>query len=310
MEKFDYSVPESRKVRYIIHTDCKNEADDQYTVAHCLLTQMMDVKGIVAAHFNTCFGRYEDGTTATESYNEVIRVLEAMDMTNKYPVFVGAQKALVDENTPNPSEGADFIIQEAMKEDDRPLYIGLQGSLTDLATAILIKPEICNRMTAIWIGGGEYPVGGQEFNLMQDIAAANVVMKSDMPLWQVPANVYKNFAVSLAELQCKVKPYGKLGAYLFEELVELNSKLCVQMADFDWPHGELWGLGDEGVVAALMHEQQRKDLYHMRKAPTIDYQTMEYIPSEINREIRVYDKMDYRFTLEDLFCKLAIFANE
>ena len=31
-----FQVPESRKVRYIIHTDCKNEADDQYTVAHCL----------------------------------------------------------------------------------------------------------------------------------------------------------------------------------------------------------------------------------------------------------------------------------
>ena len=80
------------------------------------------------------------------------------------------------------------------------------------------------------------------------------------------------------------------------------------MPDFDWPHGELWGLGDEGVVAALMHEGQRTDMYHMIKAPIIDYDTMEYHLDTNNREIRVYDTMDYRLTLEDLFCKIAIWA--
>lgn len=308
MKNFEYTVPESRKVRYIIHTDCKNEADDQYTVAHCLMTPMLDIKGIIAAHFDTCFGRYEAGATAKASYDEIDTVLDAMDLTGKYPVFMGATTALSDEKTPNDSEGARFIIEEAMKDDDRPLYIGLQGSLTDIATAILLQPEICHKMTAIWIGGGEYPEGGGEFNLMQDVAAANIVMKSDIPLWQVPANVYKDFAVSLAELQYKVKPCGKIGEYLFKELTELNVTLGKAMPDFDWPHGELWGLGDEGVVAALMHEQQRTDLYHMTPAPTIDYETMKYISSNTNREIRVYDKMDSRLTLEDLFCKLAIYT--
>ena len=53
-----------------------------------------------------------------------------------------------------------LIIDEAMKESDKPLYILLQGAITDLAVAILLKPEICNRMTAIWIGGGDWPKGG------------------------------------------------------------------------------------------------------------------------------------------------------
>lgn len=308
MKNLLYTVPESRKVRYIIHTDCKNEADDQFTVAHCLMTPLLDVKGIIAAHFNTCFGRYPSETTAMESYLEVQRVLSAMNLEKEYSVYKGAEKALIDENTPNDSAGARFIIAEAMKDDNRPLYIGLQGSLTDLASAILIEPEICHRMTAIWIGGGEYPVGGEEFNLMQDIAAANIVMKSDMPLWQVPSNVYKLFSVSLAELQCKVRPCGKIGNYLFQQLVDLNLKLCNAVPDFTWPHGELWGLGDEGVLAALMHEKQRTDLYHMIPAPQIDYETMQYIPTETNREIRVYDTMDARLTIEDLFCKLEIYT--
>ncbi len=305
--KLEYRVPESRKVRYLIHTDCKNEADDQYTVVHCLLTPMFEVKGIIAAHFNKCFGRFPDGTTATESLNEVYRVLDAMDLRDEYPVSCGSEYPLEDEKTPRQSAGADMIIEEAMRDDPRPLYIGLQGSLTDLASAILLKPEICDRMTAIWIGGGMYPDGGSEFNLMQDIHAANVVMNSSMPLWQVPSNIYKNFAVSLAELEYKVKPHGKLGKYLFDELTELNMKLGEEMPDFDWPHGELWGLGDEGVVAALMHEQQRTDMYDMIAAPTIDIETMKYNHRTNNREIRVYKEMDYRLTLEDLFCKIAIY---
>lgn len=308
MGKLAYQVPDSRKVRYLIHTDCKNEADDQYTVAHCLMTPLLEVKGIIAAHFDKSFGRYPAGATAQASYDEIIRVLDAMDLNGKYPVRCGAAVPMKDERTPVDNEGARLIIEEAMKDDDRPLYIGLQGSLTDLASAILMEPKICEKMTAIWIGGGAYPNGGNEFNLSQHIAAANVVMNSSMPLWQVPADVYKNFAVSLAELQVKVMPHGKLGKYLFEELTDLNMQLGEMMPDFDWPHGELWGLGDEGVVAALMHEGQRTELYHCIKAPTIDYESMEYRLDTNNREIRIYDKMDYRLTLEDLFAKIAIYA--
>ena len=47
-----------------------------------------------------------------------------------------------------------------------------------------MEPAICERMTVIWIGGGIYPKGGREFNLAQDIAAANVLFKSKMPVWQ------------------------------------------------------------------------------------------------------------------------------
>lgn len=160
-------------------------------------------------------------------------------------------------------------------------------------------------MTAIWIGGADCPTGGQEFNLMQNVNAANVVLQSDMPLWQVPASAYKNFAVSLAELQTKVKPCGEIWVYLFQQLIDLNVQLGNDMPDFSWPHGEIWGLGDEGV----MQEGQRQDLYDMRPAPKVNLETMAYEDSDA-REIRVFKKMDYRLTLEDLFAKLAIFTQE
>ncbi len=160
-------MPETRRVRYIIHTDCKNEADDQYTVAHCLLTPMFDVKGIIAGHFNDSSGRFPDGATAKASFDEIIKVTDAMGITGKYPVKMGAAFPMENENTPVDSEGARLIIEEAMKDDPRPLFVGFQGAITDLASAILTEPSICDKMTAIWIGGGPYPKGGEEFNLAQ-----------------------------------------------------------------------------------------------------------------------------------------------
>lgn len=312
MFRYEFQVPEKKRVRYLVHTDCKNEADDQYTLAHILMTPKLDVKGIVAAHFDgaTKFNpKFKPGETAKASYDEVLKVVDLMHLSGQYPVLMGAPVAMKDEHTPIDSEGVRFIIEEAMREEDRPLFIGMQGCLTDLASAILMKPEICDRMTAIWIGGGDYPEGGDEFNLTQDVHAANVVFNSSMPLWQVPMSVYKEFSVSLAELQYKVKPHGKIGAYLFEQLVELNN----QLGDLPipWPHGELWFLGDEGVVAALMEDMQCGARYDMLPAPNVDPETFLYVPGKTERLIRVYHSMNVRTDLEDFFCKLAInFPNQ
>lgn len=307
MWKYQYQVPKEKQVRLLIYTDCANEADDQFAVAHALMTPKFDVVGIIAAHFDKNTQRegapYAQGTTAKLSYDEIMIVLEKMGLTGKYPVTLGAGEALRDADTPILSEGARMIIEEAMKEDDRPLFIGCQGSITDLASAILTEPEICHRMTAIWIGGGDYPKGGFEFNLMQDIHAANVLFASDMPVWQIPMKVYKTLSVSLAELQYKVAPCGEIGKYLFENLVSLNEKLAMIP---HWPHGELWGLGDQGVIAVLMQENERVDNFHMTPAPYVNVEDMTYQCSGGNREIRVYDSIDYRITLEDFFAKLAI----
>lgn len=304
MWNYQFNVPDSKRFRYIIHTDAKNEADDQFTIAHILMTDKLIVKGIIGAHFEMGGDRrYGAGNTAKASVDEINLILDLMHLTGQYPVFEGASARMVDENTPIESAGARFIIEEAMKDDPRPLFIGLQGSVTDLASAILMEPKICEKMTAIWIGGGAYPNGGNEFNLMQDPVAANVLFASDMPLWQVPMTVYKTFTTSLAELQYKVAPHGKIGAYLLKQMDQLNQNLA--MIPF-WPQGETWNLGDEGVIAALLEEMQQDDYYTMKPAPQVDIKTGNYLPGKGNREVRVYHHMNSRMDLEDLFCKLAI----
>jgi len=300
---YAFHVPDQKKIRYIVHTDAKNEADDQFTLAHILMTDKLDVCGIIAGHFKEGNnGRYPDDGTAQASLDEVNLILDLMGLAGRYRVFKGAEEGIPDEHTPIVTDAARFIIEEAMKDDPRPLFIGMQGAITDLACAILMEPAICERMTCIWIGGGDYPEGAEEFNLMSDIAAANVVFSSSLPLWQVPTGTYKQFAVSLAELQVRVRPYGKIGQYLFDQMVTLNTKLANLS---HWPHGETWCLGDEGVICALLEDRERTGGYTMMDAPRFA-PDMKYEQGTSGRKIRVYHSMDVRLDLEDLYAKLAI----
>ena len=301
MEKYRFSVPETRRMRVIVDTDCKNEADDQFALAHFLMTPIFDIRGIVAAHFGNT-DRFAPKTSVEASYDEIIKVMELMGLAGRYPVAQGAAGPIPDEDTPIDSPGARLIIEEAMRDDERPLYVCLLGAITDLACAYLMEPRIAGRLTAVWVGGGTYPTGGREFNLCGDINAVNVVFGSDIPVRQAPRDVYKQLNVSLAELQLRVRPCGAIGKYLFEQMAEFNA--VMGKTPGRWPHGETWCLGDQAAIAILM-EDYAAQTYSLLPAPRVRPDGI-YEPGRMCRPIRVYHTVDSRATLEDLYAKLMI----
>jgi purine nucleosidase len=294
--KYHFDVPEAKKIRLIINTDAKNEADDQYAIVHALLTPRFIIKGIIAAQF----GPRRTTQSMLESYAEIQKVLELTGHTGVVPALKGADRELENENTPRASEGAELIIREALADDNRPLFAIFLGPLTDLASAYLMEPKIAGRLTVIWIGGGAWPEGGEEFNLSNDIHAANVVFSSGIPLWQVPRDVYLMMRVSLAELQARVEPCGEVGRYLFRQLVDFNMSIGDNLV---WPAGESWCLGDSPAVGLLL--DQHEYCFDMRSAPHIG-RDMRYEHHSANRPIRVYNWIDPRFILEDFYSKLRL----
>lgn len=306
-----FQVPENKKVRVIVHADAKNEADDQFAIAHHLMTPREIVTGIIGGHFEKNPRQYPqmypDGETARASVVEIEKVVDLMGLTGQVKIAQGAPHSMPDEKTLVPSDGAQMIIDEALKDDPHELYVVCQGAVTDVASAILMCPEIQDRMTVVWIGGGMYPMGGQEFNLLMDINAANVLFCSRVPLWQVPMNVYKHPAVSLAELQVNVAPYGKIGRYLVQQMIDFNNEFTKFQR---WPHGESWGLGDQATVTVLLEEYERYN-WDWVPAPRVDSRSMNYIHNQNNRPIRVYHTIDARLTLADFYAKLKInFPNQ
>jgi hypothetical protein len=177
------------------------------------------------------------------------------------------------------------------------------GPLTDIASAILMNPQIENRLTVICIGGEAYPDGGYEFNFSNDVNAAAAVFHSNVPLWQIPRNAYMQTAVSLAELEWKVLPCGRIGKYLFEQLSRWAlSPFGINSA---YRTGECWCLGDSAAIGVVLFEDHYG--FTTISAPEIS-EDMHYIPNQSNRKIRVYNRICSRFLLEDFFAKLDLIA--
>ena len=290
---FDVAFPPEAKQRVIVNTDAKNEADDQYAIVQAVLTPSFELHGVIPAHFGTG----KSATSLKDSHDETIKVLQLMDLEGQVQVADGATHAMPDENTPVDSAGARLIIEEAMKEDSRTLFIAFYGPLTDMASALLLEPGIVERdIVVVWIGGGAWPNGGREYNLSNDIPSANVVMKSRLPVWQVPRSTYRTMGVTYAELIEKVYPQGPIGKYLVEQVIEHNAATNPKM--------EFRSLGDSPCIGIILDPES--GTWSWRPAPIFDEQ-MHYIHTGQYRPIRVYENVNTRFIHEDLWAKLAQF---
>ena len=300
LERMGMRLPLHKQIRVIISSDVANEADDQYAIVHQLLTPMFDVRGIIAAHFESKAPGTE--TTMEKSYQELQKLMDAIGMED-VPALHGCTAPLKSDGDAPASEGVEFLIREALRDDPRPLFVTAQGALTDIAAALNRCPEIAEKLTVVWIGGFPYPEGGQEFNLMQDVAAGRVLMASRAAVWQLPVNVYGSMEVTMAELAARVRPCGAVGKYLYEEMEEYNLRS-------DEPpglrRGENWCLGDSPVVGALLQCEWRGN-FHMQAAPRIA-DDMRYLLNPAGKQIRVYDAVDVRFILEDMYAKLKLFS--
>ncbi len=290
-------MPDRRRV--IINSDAKNEADDQFAIVHGLLSPTFDVRGLIPAHFGT----RRSSRSMEDSREEIDLLLDLLGMTGTITVADGAAAAIPDESTPADSPGARLIIEESkLAGADDPLYVAFLGPLTDMASAILLDPAIVEReVIVIWIGGGDYSgldAGPKiEFNLSNDIAAANVVFDSGITVWQVPNSVYRLVSVSYAELDTKIAGAGPLGEYLVRQLKEWNA------ATHAGPI-ESRSLGDSPAISLMLYPHSGN--FRVRPAPRFGAEG-HHVPGS-GHPIRVCEAVDTRFLLEDMFAKINHFA--
>ena len=292
-----YTVPFEKQYRVILCMDTANEVDDALAIVHALLTPQFDVKGIVAAHFRT---KLPDPLGLSVAETE--RLLEKGGFAGRVPLLRGAEGPMADGATPRDSEGARFIIAEALKDDPRPLFVCCGGPLTDVASAILLEPSITNRLTVTWSGGGAYPNGGGEYNWSSDPQSVNTVFSSFAPVWQFPNNVYSQMRVTTARLALNMRPRGAVGRHMFDAMMAFNEKMKKTRG---WPRGEDWTDGDAPFIGALLDQGQSTNFYEMRPAPRVDPTSGRYSLAP-NRPIRIYTKIDGETIIEDFFAKLSL----
>lgn len=179
-----------------------------------------------------------------------------------------------------------------------------------------MEPAIAEKITVIWIGGS-VPAGGWEFNQKNDLNAARVLFQSNLPLWQVPAEVYSTMKVSFFELIHHVYPYGEIGRYLVENTMRVNRILSAKLPGRKKPWepaadaytsfaGELWSLGDSPCVGLMLNHTLGR--FHTADAPCDIREDGSYNFSRPgSRRIRIYDSIDSRFILNDMFEKIKYY---
>lgn len=208
--------PPEAQVRMVLDTDTYNEIDDQFAVVHAILSpEQLNLEAIYAAPFhNNRSSNPEDGME--KSYDEIIRLLDYLDVESDGFVFKGSRAFLLDDDTPQQSHVTSDIIERAKSYNDKPLYVVAIGAITNVASAILIEPEIIKNIVVVWLGGNPlYWPHTREFNLAQDIHAARVVFNSGVPLVHLPARgVVSHLLTTVSEMECYVQGNGKIGDYL------------------------------------------------------------------------------------------------
>jgi inosine-uridine nucleoside N-ribohydrolase len=208
------------RIDAVIDTDTYNEIDDQYALAYLINSgEKIDLKAIYAAPFKTyrCSG---PGDGMEKSYREIFNVLKLMEREDLDGiVHCGSTTYLENETAPVISDAARDLAQRAMAySPENPLYVVGIATITNVASALLLNPEIRNRIVIVWLGGNalNWPTNN-EFNMTQDIAAARIVFGSKVPLVQLPCmGVVSAFSTSGPELEAHLKGKNRLCDYLLD----------------------------------------------------------------------------------------------
>lgn len=253
-------TPPTGLVDVVIDTDAYNEIDDQFAVSYAFRRpDRINVRAVYAAPFlNQRSSSPADGME--KSYKEILRLLALLG--TERPVFRGAPSYLPDEGTPVASPAAEDLVRRAMAySPQRPLYVACLGAITNIASALLMKPEIADRIVVIWLGGhGMGWMDNNEFNLRQDIAAARIIYGSGVPLVMLPCQtVVSAFATTGPELDYWLRGRNPLCDYLVQNTVD--------EAD-SYAKGQAWSrtIWDVTAIAWLVNDE--KNFLWSRLIPT------------------------------------------
>lgn len=205
-------------LRVVLDTDTYNEVDDQFALAHLLLSSdRIQLDAVYAApFFNNRSTSPADGME--RSFDEIHRVIDLVNPAQRPAVFRGSTRWLSEATSPVHSDAASDLVTRAMAMpiDGEKLHVIAIAAATNIASALLIEPRIASRIVIVWLGGHapSWP-HTDEFNLKQDIHAARILLDHNVPLVLVPCSpVCSHVITTVAELEKHLAPHSRLGTYL------------------------------------------------------------------------------------------------
>lgn len=202
--------PQPRAV--ILTTDIGAEMDDQWTLAQLAIAPEFDLRAIVTTHAPSL--QNPAAETAARAAREVLEHLPL----KKHPfVFAGSSVPLAHRSSaPQPNRAVEFIIEQSKSfSSARRLVVLMTGAATDVASALLIDPTLAKRIEIVAMGFENWDVGGDSWNVKNDVRAWQIVLESRAVLTVGDARVTRrDLAVTREEARKLLGTRGIAGRYL------------------------------------------------------------------------------------------------
>ena len=308
---------QDRRPRIVIDTDTANEVDDQFALAWALLSPAeLEVEAVYAVPFSFAHRRaslpqapsnaapFDPPHSGMErSYDEIERVYSLLSLPSAGRVYRGSAGYLESPTEARRSAACDHLIALARSaEPEQPLYVVALGCVTNIASALLLAPDIVDRIVVVWTSG--YPTSAPHvntsFNLEQDPAASRLLLDSGVPLVYLPGfYVGAQLRLSSVEVEHYVKGRGAIGDAL-HRLYSNNPLWSILGHDASQPYS--WVIWDLICVAWLIRSEWVPST--LVRTPRLDA-ARRWVPSVGRPWMREGHGVQRDAIFNDFFAKLA-----
>ncbi len=227
-------MPHPAQQKIIIDTDPGQ--DDAVAILLALASpQELDVLGITCVAGNVGLA---------QNAHNALKIVELSGRT-EIPVFAGCdrpirrtpvtaehvhgQSGLDGPDLPEPrktleqTHGVDFLINTIEQAPARQITLCALGPLTNIAMALVRAPAIAPKIRQIVLMGGGFFEGGNitpaaEFNIYVDPEAADIVMRSGVPITMIPLDVTHQALATAPRLEAIKSLGNRTGAAIHQML--------------------------------------------------------------------------------------------
>lgn len=235
------------RVPVVLSTDVGNEIDDQWAIVYLLLQPKFEVLGVMSAHAPTI-----SAPAGKTSYRILVDVVEnRMGMRRHPPLIEGGSEPLETSVTGKRSPAVEFLIKTSRKfSKEKRLTVFVIGAATDVASAILLDPSIVDRIRIVQMGFTNEQ-NGDEFNIANDVHAAQAILNSNVPLVIGPGDVCKaSLSLNFEQARKMLEHRPGIGSWLWEEWQAWYFRVVKPMRVNDF--SKSWVIWDNIVLAYVL----------------------------------------------------------
>ncbi len=274
--------------RIIVDADTANEIDDAFALARALMEPTFQVEGITSAQWHTQEEAPRDTVGPSQQLNEeLMQAMKRLDV----PHPIGSNIPLVSPVRPQPSDAARHIISKAKETPEgEKLTVAILGPCTNLASAVLMEPQIIPRLACYFIGLRFDPKqrlwSRDEFNTNNDPNALDVLLNAPgLEFHLMTATTAGSLTFAKAEVDRRLQGKGGVADFLVRLWDNYDRAWQRRVA----PTKATWTMWDLALIAAIARP-------NLAKAVTVDTP-----PEDLKRPISVWVEIDAEGMRQDFW---------